>query len=155
MMEICHQCDGSGAGVADTTCTRCNGLGAEPMTPEPQTAADNALVEKHTMRKLWRPIAELADLYQQPLWIASPKLIHGDSNPQGIAEAYWQDADWQDLGGHVQGEWRTTSFDMCNDEWNTISLARDDVTHFLIPEGPWLDVEAKQLEWAVEHEHDR
>lgn len=88
----------------------------------------------------WRPIAELEDLYQQPLWIASPKLIHGDSNPLGIAEGYWQD------DGCQGGEWRTTSFDMCNDEWNTISLAKDDVTHFLIPEGPWTPEERETLE---------
>lgn len=89
----------------------------------------------------WRPISELADLYQQPLWIASPKLIHGDANPLGIAEAYWQDID-----GPEEGEWRTTAFDMCNDEWDTISLAKDDVTHFLTPHGPWSPEELAGLE---------
>lgn len=92
------------------------------------------------MRNLWRPIADLTDLYQQPIWIAAPALIHGDSNPLGIAEAYWQDTD-----GPEEGEWRTTSFDMCNDEWNTISLPKDAVTHFLIPEGPWTAEEAEAL----------
>lgn len=92
------------------------------------------------MKHLWKPIAELTDLYQQPLMIASPKLIHGDSNPLGIAEGYWQDE------GPEQGEWRTTAFDMCNDEWNTISLAREEVTHFLIPEGPWSAEELAALE---------
>ena len=84
------------------------------------------------MRNLWKPIGELENLYQQPIWIASPKLIQGDSNPLGIAEAYWQD----EFGPEV-GSWRTTSFDMCNDEWDTISLKKEDVTHFLIPEGPY------------------
>ncbi len=89
----------------------------------------------------WQPITELKNLYQQPLWIASPKLIQGDSNPLGIADGYWQDTI-----GPEQGEWKTTAYDMCNDEWYTTSLAKDDVTHFLIPESPYSSEELEQLE---------
>lgn len=80
----------------------------------------------------WHPIEMLTDRYQQPIWIASPELLCGDSNPTGCAEAYWQDTE-----GPQQGEWRTTQFDMCNDEWNTITLPHSAVTHFLIPVGPY------------------
>lgn len=98
---------------------------------------------------VWREISELEDIYQQPIWIASPKLIHGDSNPLGIAEAYWQDDT-----GPSEGKWRTTSFDMCNDEWNTISLEKEDVTHFLIPTGPWTQIELEALEGTIRTEAD-
>lgn len=81
---------------------------------------------------VWRPIKELSNIYRQPIWIASPRLVHADSNVHGIAEAYWQDTE-----GPEEGEWRTTEFDMCNDEWNTITLTKEEVTHFLIPIGPW------------------
>lgn len=87
----------------------------------------------------WELITKLPDIYIQPIWIASPKLIDGDSNPLGIAEAYWQDGD---VG---EGEWRTMSFDMCNDEWNTISLGIEDVTHFLLPAGPYTPEELERL----------
>lgn len=101
--------------------------------------ADAAL--RHSLKSTWRPIAELDNIYQQPLWIASPKLIHADANPLGIAEGYWQDTEDPN-----KGEWRTTQFDMCNDEWNTISLNKEDVTHFLIPQGPWSAEELEKLE---------
>lgn len=80
----------------------------------------------------WKPIALLTDLYQQPLMVASPKLIHGDSNPLGISQAYWQDTE-----GPGQGEFRCADFDMCNDEYCTRSISFEHVTHFLIPTGPY------------------
>jgi hypothetical protein len=91
----------------------------------------------------WKPISELADIYQQPLWIASPKLIHGDSNPLGIAEGYWQDTT-----GPEEGTWRTTMYDMCNDEWYNVELVKEDVTHFFIPIGPWTVTQLAELESA-------
>lgn len=103
-----------------------------------QVAAKDA---ENGMRALWRPISELLDIYQQPLMIASPKLIHGDSNVFGISDAYWQDDP-----DHVDGgEWRCVDFDMCNDEFQTQVLAKADVTHFLIPEGPWTETEIAAL----------
>jgi hypothetical protein len=95
------------------------------------------------MAALWRPIGDLLDIYQQPLWIASPKLINGDTNPLGISDGYWQDTT-----GPEEGEWRCVGFDMCNDEFQTQVLAKGDVTHFLIPEGPWAGEELKALEAA-------
>lgn len=92
---------------------------------------------------VWKPISELEDRYQQPLWIAAPCLIHGDANPLGIAEGYWQDET-----GPEEGVWRTTQYDMCNDEWDTVDLPKDAVTHFLIPNGPWNDAELEALEEA-------
>lgn len=86
----------------------------------------------------WKPIAELADKYQQPLMIASPKLIHGDSNPLGISDGFWQD----DEG------WKCVGWSMHHDEFYTITLAEADVTHFLIPEGPWTAAELEALESA-------
>ena len=100
------------------------------------------------MKNLWRPIAELTDLYQQPLMIASPALIHGDSNPLGISDGFWQD----DAGEHYleleegKGAWRCVGYDMCNDEFSTLHLPFEAVTHFLIPEGPWSAEELETLE---------
>lgn len=92
------------------------------------------------MKELWRPIGQLANLYQQPLWIASPSLINLDANPLGIAEGYWQD-----MTGPEEGVWMTTQYDMCQDCWDTVGLPKDAVTHFLIPEGPWTTEEAEAL----------
>lgn len=72
--------------------------------------------------------------------IASPKLIDLDSNPQGISDGYWQDTT-----GPEEGEWHCVGFDMCNDEFQTKVLAKNDVTHFLIPEGPWDETERNIL----------
>lgn len=83
----------------------------------------------------WKPIAELADMYQQPLWIASPSLIDLDSNPLGIAEGFWQD----DIG------WMTTKYDMCQDCWDTVALNKEAVTHFLVPSSPWSPDELEKL----------
>lgn len=96
---------------------------------------------------VWRPISELADLYQQPLMIASPELIHGDKNPLGISEAFWQDDAGDYIGKPGEGAWRCVDYDMCNDEFQTLHLAQDAVSHFLIPEGPWTVEEARALEW--------
>jgi len=90
----------------------------------------------------WRSISELSDIYQQPIWIASPSLIDGDRNPLGISDAYWQDTD-----GPEQGEWRCVDFDMCNDEFMTAVLRPNEVTHFLIPNGPW---SADEVETGVD-----
>lgn len=100
------------------------------------------------MRGLWKPIAELTDWYQQPLWIASPKLIHGDSNPLGISDGFWQDDAGDMLHPSRPGEnaWKAVGYDMCNDEFQTVYIAKDDVTHFLIPEGPWTPEELETLE---------
>ena len=35
-MDICPNCSGSGVGVADTTCSLCNGTGGVPTTPLPE-----------------------------------------------------------------------------------------------------------------------
>ena len=87
-------------------------------------------------RMVWYPIERLKDRYTQPIWIAAPDLLCADSNPTGCAEAYWQD-----LEGPLEGEWRTTSFDMHHDEWQTISLRHDQVTHFLLPGSPLFESE--------------
>jgi hypothetical protein len=89
------------------------------------------------MKNLWRPIEELTNRYQQPLMIAAPCLIHGDSNPLGIAEGFWTD---------ICEGWQTTTYDMCNDEWNTVVIPAEAVTHFLIPEGPWTQEECDTLQ---------
>lgn len=89
------------------------------------------------MKELWKPIEKLQDKYQQPLLIAAPCLIHADSNPLGIADGFWND---------ICEGWQTTTFDMCNDEWNTVIIPAEAVTHFLIPEGPWTQEECDALQ---------
>ena len=92
----------------------------------------------------WRPIAELEDLYTQPLMLASPKLVDLDTNQVGISDGYWQDA--VEFEGMTEedkqhaadgGYWVVTGWDMCNDEATTVKLLKGDVTHFLIPVGPY------------------
>ena len=87
------------------------------------------------MKGLWKPISELSDLYQQPLMIASPKLIDADRNPLGISEGFWQDDE-----GWIAVQWCA-----CHDEFHTVTLAKEDVTHFLIPEGPWTAQEVEEM----------
>jgi hypothetical protein len=84
----------------------------------------------------WRPIWELADRYHQPLLLASPVLIHGDKNPLGIADGFWQDGE-----GWVVADWC-----MCHDTFHRRVLAEPDVTHFCIPNGPWSGDELAALE---------
>ncbi len=96
------------------------------------------------MRSLWKPIAELKNRYQQPLMLASPKLIDGDCNIQGIADGYWQD----DEG------WICAGYDMHNSEYTTLTLAYEDITHFLVPEGPWTAIELEKFEHGIYYEQD-
>ena len=100
-----------------------------PVPIDPNTFA--ALQEKERI-VAWRPISDLVDIYTQPLWIASPDLIDGDANPLGIADGYWQD----DEG------WKTTRYCMQHDEWHTITLPLEAVTHFMIPIGPFSEADA-------------
>lgn len=101
---------------------------------------------------LWQPIAELADLYQQPLWLASPKLVDLDSNQLGISDGYWQDMPEQFDNMTEQdkeyaadgGYWVVRGFDMCNDEFTTVKLKKSAVTSFLIPIGPYDVIEDSQ-----------
>ena len=99
--------------------------------------------------EMWRPIAELTDLYQQPLWLASPALVDLDTNQLGVSDGYWQDmpaefdnmTDEDVLYASDGGYWVVRGFDICNDEFTTIKLAKSDVTHFLIPVGPYKVIE--------------
>lgn len=80
-----------------------------------------------TCKGLWFPITELTNKYHPKLMIASPKLIDGDSNPEGVSSGYYQD----DEG------WVVIGWDMNNDEPTKIILAEEDVTHFMYCEGPY------------------
>lgn len=93
----------------------------------------------------WRPISELTDLYTQPIMIASPKLIDGDSNPLGISDGFFQDDAGEYVGQPGKGAWCYVGFDMCNDEFQNQYLAEEDVTHFLLPNGPWTPEEAEAI----------
>jgi hypothetical protein len=75
----------------------------------------------------WHPIDELVDLYEQRILLASPKLIDGDANPEGISTGFWQD----DEG------WIVNGWDMCKDQPTKITLDRKDVTHFAYALGPF------------------
>lgn len=119
--KICATCSGLGqcndASPYDMVynkwaCPSCKGTGYDGKVPFALT---------------WLPIDQLHDKHQQPLMLASPELICLDTNPFGISEGFWQD----DVG------WRCVGYDMNNDEFNTINLAYEDVTHFLIPQGPF------------------
>ena len=101
----------------------------------------------------WRPIAELEDLYQQPLWVASPKLVDLDTNQVGVSDGFWQDAtefegmsEEDALYAADGGYWVVRGWDMCNDEFTTVKLRKDDVTHFLIPISPYEVIENPQRE---------
>lgn len=55
-MDICPQCSGSGEGVADTTCTLCNGSGGVCMTSnEPPAAVERELPE-HLIERSGRKV---------------------------------------------------------------------------------------------------
>lgn len=92
----------------------------------------------------WRPITELEDLYAQPLLLASPRLVDLDCNPVGISDGFWQDSvefdgmtDEEALFAAEGGHWVVRGWDMCNDEFTTLRLRKADVTHFLVPVGPY------------------
>lgn len=92
----------------------------------------------------WRPIAELEDLYQQPLLLASPRLVDLDCNQVGISDGFWQDCgEFDDMTEEDKqfaadgGYWVVRGWDMCNDEFTTVHLRKGDVTHFMIPIGPY------------------
>lgn len=80
-----------------------------------------------TCKNLWFPISELKDKYHPKLMIASPELIDGDVNPEGVSIAYFQD----DEG------WIAVDWDMDNDEPTKVVLKESDVTHFMYCEGPY------------------
>lgn len=93
---------------------------------------------------LWIPIDQLEDKYTQPLWLASPRMVDLDTNQLGISDGFWQDSvefaemtEEDKLYAADGGHWVVTGWDMCNDEATTVKLFKADVTHFLIPIGPY------------------
>lgn len=77
---------------------------------------------------LWFPISELPDKYEQRIMLASPKLVDGDTNPEGVSTGFWQDEEG----------WIVNGWDMCNDEPVKIVLDYEDVTHFMYVVGPYV-----------------
>lgn len=86
-----------------------------------------SMMNLKTTRNLWFPISELKDKYHQPLMVASKKLIDLDFNPEGISQGYWQDEEG----------WVVNGWDGCGDVVMKIVLQYEDVTHFMLLEGPY------------------
>ena len=77
----------------------------------------------------WRPIAELADRYENELLLMAPELVDLDCNVHGVGMGYWQDGP-VDVGGveFENGTWLACKWSMTNDEWYEVPCTP---THFL------------------------
>lgn len=84
------------------------------------------------MKDLWKPIAELEDLYNTNLLLHAPELVDLDCNREGIAPGYWQDGPLT-LGGDEDGQWVAAGYCMQHDHFLNRAC---NPTHFIIMEGP-------------------
>jgi hypothetical protein len=86
----------------------------------------------------WRPIAELADRYENGLLLLAPELVDLDCNPSGVGMGYWQDdgLTWSMTQEECDrlddsedwGSWMACKWSMTNDEWSHVVCTP---THYL------------------------